>query len=195
MYFADLLEEFKQLLKQMRSEGVTSGGIYSEVKQAITWMETGYDPAEYRAATRVDAYPMDPYHMQTYLASVNDEDMLMPEFLVPVKEKIEEHFTGVVEGNPEEWQDFKEFMRRDFNITLKNGNERKAKINGPLKGLTKDERAVFVAIEAELMSFSKVATMLGVSKSTVQSYYERACRKIRCNVANGTQGSLFNEIA
>lgn len=86
-------------------------------------------------------------------------------------------------------------MRRDFNITLKKGNERKAKINGPLKGLTKDERAVFVAIEAELMSFSKVATMLGVSKSTVQSYYERACRKIRFNVANGTQGSLFNEIA
>ena len=60
MYFPELLEEYKQLLQQMKSEGVTSGEMFREVKQAIEWMETGYDPAEYRAATRVDAFPTDP---------------------------------------------------------------------------------------------------------------------------------------
>lgn len=188
MYFPDLLEEYKQLLKQMRSEGVTSGDLYSEVKQAITWMETGYDPAEYRAATRVDAYPMDPYHMQTYMAYVNDDDMLMPEFLAPIKEKIESE-------TPEYSDGYLDYRMRFLNREISWANERKAKINGALKGLTKDERAVYVAIEAELMPFSKVAMMLGVSKSTVQSYYERACRKIRCNVQNGSQLDLFGMIS
>ena len=61
MYFPDLIEEYKQLLQEMKSEGVTSGDMYREVKQAIEWMETGYDPAEHRAATRTDAYTFDPY--------------------------------------------------------------------------------------------------------------------------------------
>lgn len=41
MYFPELLEEYKQLLGQMKLEGVTSGDLYREVKQAIEWMETG----------------------------------------------------------------------------------------------------------------------------------------------------------
>ena len=60
MYFEDLLEEYRELLGKMKLEGVTSGEMFREVKQAIEWMETGYDPAEYRAATRVDAFPTDP---------------------------------------------------------------------------------------------------------------------------------------
>ncbi|MBD8037106.1 hypothetical protein H9635_10145 [Solibacillus sp. A46] len=190
MYFPELLEEYKQLLKQMKSEGVTSGDLYREVKQAIEWMETGYDPAEYRAATRVDAFPMDPYHMQTYMAYVNDDEMLMPEFLVPIKEKIEANFIDVDVDAPE-WQSYVTFMMRDVNVAVKKANELKEKIKSALKGLTADERAVYVAIKGELMSFSKVAKMLDVSKSTVQSYYERACRKIHYNVQNGSQLSLF----
>lgn len=191
MFFPDLLEEYEQLLQEMKNNGITSGDIYTEIKQAIKWMQTGYDPAEHRAVTRIDAFPTDPYHMQTYMAYVNDDDMLMPDFLVPIKEKIEEHFTGVVEANPEEWHDFKEFMMRDVNAAAKKANERKEKINSALLGLTADERAVFIAIAAEGMSYSKVAEMLNVKKGTVQSYMERAQKKIADNLERGSQLSLF----
>ncbi|MEK4628092.1 sigma factor-like helix-turn-helix DNA-binding protein [Solibacillus sp. FSL R7-0682] len=194
MYFEDLLEEYKQLLKQMKSEGVTSGSMYQEVKQAIEWMETGYDPAEYRAATRVDSYPMDPYHMQTYMSYVNDDEMMMPEFLVQVREKIKSDYADIDVDAPE-WQSYIAFMMRDVNAAVKKANERKEKISSALKGLTVDERAVYVAIEAELLPFSKVAKMLEVSKSTIQSYYSRAKRKIHANITHGTQESLFDDIA
>lgn len=194
MYFPELLEEYKQLLQQMKGEGVTSGEMFREVKQAIEWMETGYDPAEYRAATRVDAYPMDPYHMQTYMAYVNDDDMLMPEFLNSVKEKIEQKFVDIEVDAPE-WQNYMAYMMRDLNAATKKANEQKRKINSALKGLTDDERAVYIAIEAELLPFSKVARMLDISKSTVQSYYSRAKRKIHANITYGTQESLFDDIA
>ena len=194
MYFPELLEEYRQLLKEMKSEGVTSGSMYQEVKQAIEWMETGYDPAEYRAATRVDAFPMDPYHMQTYMAYVNDDDMLMPEFMVPLKKKIEEEFADIDVVAPE-WQSYMAYMMRDLNAAAIKANEQKRRINSALKGLTDDERAVFIAIEAELLPFSKVARMLDISKSTVQSYYNRAKRKIHANITHGTQESLFDDIA
>lgn len=191
MYFEDLLEEYKQLLKQMRSEGVTSGEMYREVKQAIEWMETGYDPAEYRAATRVDAYPMDPYHMQTYMAYVNDDEMLMPSHLLPIKEKVD----AEIERHCKDSQHMIPIFTREFDRMVGKANERKDKINGALTGLTKDERAVFVAIEGELLPFSKVAEMLEVSKSTVQSYYERAKRKIHANINKGSQLDLFEMIS
>lgn len=194
MYFPELLEEYRQLLKEMKSEGVTSGSMYQEVKQAIEWMETGYDPAEYRAATRVDAFPMDPYHMQTYMAYVNDDDMLMPEFLGSLKKKIEEEFADIDVEAPE-WQSYMAYMMRDLNAAAIKANEEKRRINSALKGLTDDERAVYIAIEAELLPFSKVARMLDISKSTVQSYYSRAKRKIHANITHGTQESLFDDIA
>ena len=194
MYFPELLEEYKQLLQQMKSEGVTSGEMFREVKQAIEWMETGYDPAEYRAATRVDAFPMDPYHMQTYMAYLNDDDMMMPEYLIPVKEKIELSFADIDVEAPE-WQNYIAYMMRDINSEAKKANERKEKVNSALKGLTKDEQAVFIAIEAELLPFSKVARMLDISKSTVQSYYKRARTKINQNIQQGTQTDIFDFVS
>lgn len=173
----------------MKLEGVTNGSMYQEVKQAIEWMETGYDPAEHRAVTRVDAYLM-----QTYMAYVNDDDMLMPEFLVPVKEKIVVNFVDIDVDTPV-WQSYITFMLRDVNAVTKKANERKEKINGALQGLTADEKAVYVAIEGELMSFGKVAKMLDVSKSTVQSYYERAKRKIHENINKGTQTDIFDFVS
>lgn len=191
MYFEDLLEEYRELLGQMKLEGVTSGEMFREVKQAIEWMETGYDPAEYRAATRVDAFPMDPYHMQTYMAYVNDDEMLMPEYLIQVREKIKSDFVDIDVEAPE-WQNYIAYMMRDIGPVAKKARERKDKVNSALKGLTKDERAVFIAIEAELLPFSKVARMLDISKSTVQSYYSRAKRKIHANITHGTQECLFD---
>ena len=194
MYFEDLLEEYRELLGQMKLEGVTSGEMFREVKQAIEWMETGYDPAEYRAATRVDAFPMDPYHMQSYMAYVNDDDMLIPEYLIQVREKIKSDFVDIDVEAPE-WQNYISYMMRDIGPVAKKARERKEKVNSALRGLTKDERAVFIAIEAELLPFSKVARMLDISKSTVQSYYSRAKRKIHANITYGTQESLFDDIA
>jgi len=194
MSFEDLLEEYRELLGKMKLEGVTSGEMFREVKQAIEWMETGYDPAEYRAATRVDAFPIDPYHMQTYMAYVNDDDMLMPEFLVQVRGKIKSDYADIDVDAPE-WQSYITYLMRDISPVAKKARERKDKVNSALKGLTKDERAVFIAIEAELLPFSKVARMLDISKSTVQSYYSRAKRKIHANITHGTQESLFDDIA
>ncbi|MEG0471291.1 MAG: sigma factor-like helix-turn-helix DNA-binding protein [Solibacillus sp.] len=191
MYFPELLEEYQQLLQQMKSEGVTSGDLYREVKQAIEWMETGYDPTEYRATSRIDAYPMDPYHMQTYMAYINDDEMLMPHFLLPVKDKIEAEFFADIDSDAEEWQSYVAYKMRDLNAAANKANQRKEKINSALNGLTVDEKSVYVAIEGELMSFGKVAKMLDVSKSTVQSYYERAQRKIMENIKRGNQLSLF----
>lgn len=87
------------------------------------------------------------------------------------------------------------YMMRDLNAAAIKANEQKRRINSALKGLTDDERAVYIAIEAELLPFSKVARMLDISKSTVQSYYSRAKRKIHANITHGTQESLFDDIA
>lgn len=177
MYFPELLAEYKQLLQQMKSEGVTSGDLYREVKQAVEWMETGYDPAEFRASTRVDAYPVDPYHMQTYMAYANsDQDML--ECMLNLQNYIQSH---------KDEQRFKADWRK--------AEANKQKVNSAMKGLTADEKAVFVAIEAERLPFSKVARMLGVSKSTVQCYYKRARCKIKRNITKGTQIDIFEMIS
>lgn len=177
MYFEDLLEEYKQLLKQMKAEGVTSGDLYREVKQAIEWMETGYDPAEYRAATRLDAFPMDPYHMQTYMAYANDEYEMLESIT---------NLQNYLESNQDELR---------FRADWRKAEENKIKVNSALKGLTADEKAVFVAIEAERLPFSRVARMLDVSKSTVQSYYNRARRKVHENIHKGSQLDIFELIS
>ncbi|MEG0260550.1 MAG: sigma factor-like helix-turn-helix DNA-binding protein, partial [Lysinibacillus sp.] len=59
------------------------------------------------------------------------------------------------------------------------------------KGLTDDEKAIYVAIAGEGMSYSKVADMLNIKKGTVQSYMKRAQKKIANNIENGSQLSLF----
>ncbi|MFF5993446.1 sigma factor-like helix-turn-helix DNA-binding protein [Lysinibacillus sp. KU-BSD001] len=174
MYFPDLIEEYKQSLKDLRE----SGGCLSmqrDLMEAIKWMETGYDPAEYRAATRTDAIPIDPYHMQTFMAYVND-DLLMPQHFQLERELVKEG--KILENN------YIREMERVENV--------KTEINVALQGLTKDERAVFIAIKAERIPFSKVAHMMGISKSTVQSYLERAERKIKNNLTNGVQPDLFD---
>lgn len=179
-YFPDLLAEYKELLQQMKSEGITSGSMYTEVKQAIEWMETGYDPAERRAAIRIDAYPVDPYHMQTYMAYVNDDEMLMPEYLLPIKEKIEENFIDIDAEAPE-WQNYVAFMMRDVNEMASKAAERKKHIVAALQGLTENERLAFILVRAERCTYTRAAKALGVHKSSVQVYLRRAEQKININ--------------
>lgn len=46
MYFPDLIEEYKQSLKDLRAMGGNLG-MQRDLMETIKWMETGYDPAEY----------------------------------------------------------------------------------------------------------------------------------------------------
>ncbi|MFF5994264.1 sigma factor-like helix-turn-helix DNA-binding protein [Lysinibacillus sp. KU-BSD001] len=155
MYFPDLLAEYKQLLQQMKADGVTSGDMYREVKQAIEWMETGYDPAEYRAATRIDAYVMD-HHLMQDLISYVDSDCVTPHHIAEIT-----HYSDVKQ------------VERLYKI--------KRKVKKALAGLTDNERTVFILVRAERYSYTKVASVLGVSKSSVQVYLRRAEQKIRSN--------------
>lgn len=179
----------------MKSQGTTNGELYREVKEAVFWMETGYDPAEVRAASRVDAYPVDPYHMQSFMAFINDEDeMLLPEQLVTLKQRI------ISRWMPDETNKIRadEFVRRHFSsfrYATEKAYDNKNLISGALAGLTDNEKAAFIAIEAEKIPYTKVAKMLGVEKGTVQSYVRRARQKIRMNIDKGTQESLFEDIA
>lgn len=54
------------------------------------------------------------------------------------------------------------FVKTDW----RKAEDNKRKINSAMQGLTPDEKAVFVAIEAERLPFRKVARKLGVTKST-----------------------------
>ncbi|WP_342472170.1 sigma factor-like helix-turn-helix DNA-binding protein [Metasolibacillus sp. FSL H7-0170] len=150
-YFPDLIEEYKQSLKSLQEiDGCTS--MERDLKEAIQWMETGYDPAEYRAATRTDSYVMDHYLMQQFLISLDC------------------NFTGLDEEEK----------------SLNNEDERLDNIQSIIKealvGLTENERKVFILIRAEYMTFSKVADILEITRSSVQSYLRRAETKIKNNI-------------
>lgn len=193
-YFPDLLAEYKQLLKQMRQDGVTSGELYAEVKQAVEWMETGYDPAEYRAATRVDAYVMDLDLMQRYCDYVFDAEMMMPDNLRHIQKTIVSRWMP----DAEDTMSTTEFVKRhfsDFRRQLQKSEEAKEKIIDAMRGLTDNEKAAFIAVEAEKMKYEQAAKLFGVEKGTIQSYILRAKQKIRRNLTNGSQTSLFDEIA
>lgn len=172
-YFPDLLAEYKLLQDEMKKRGMKSGDMYREVKEAIFWMETGYDPAEVRAATRVDSVPVDPHHMQMYITYANSKEDVLDSLI-----KLQEYISNECE-------------QTYYLMELERAERNKDKINSAMQGLTPDEKAVFIAIEAERLPFSRVANMLGVTKSTVQTWYMRARRKIRENVTNGTQECLF----
>lgn len=154
-YFPDLIQEYQQnyaeLLKiekqvanseYSKSDGRIIRNMIYTMKQVIDWLETGYDPAEVRANTRIDAIVMDHRLMQDLIA------------------------------------DTFSYSEDDLEITDYN----KKRIRQALEGLSEKEREVFIMIRAELMTFSKVAKILGVSKGTVQSYLARAERKIQQNL-------------
>jgi len=160
MYFPDLIEEYKQSLKELK----VAGGCLSMMKdmqEAIKWMETGYDPAEYRAVTRTDVYVMDHHLMQDLITYV-DSDNMTPSVLAEV---IDYNYDNSA---------VKE-IERMFNV--------KDTANQALAGLTENERTAFIMIRAEQMTFSKAAKILGVNRGTVQNYVKRAESKIADNIS------------
>ncbi|MEC1180345.1 sigma factor-like helix-turn-helix DNA-binding protein [Metasolibacillus meyeri] len=148
-YFPDLIEEYKQSLKNLQAVGGCTS-MERDLKEAIQWMETGYDPAEYRAAIRKDCYVMDHYLMQQFLLSID--------FTVPDMDE----------------QQLNEEEERIDSIQLI--------VKEAMAGLTENERKVFVLIRGEYMTFSKVANILEITRSSVQSYLRRAELKIKNNI-------------
>lgn len=156
MYFPDLIEEYKQSLKQLKA----AGGCLSmerDMSEAIKWMETGYDPAEYCAATRTDAYIMD-HHIMQDLIGYTDNESYVPEWM---------------QGHENVHRSWTDEVVRLANV--------KNKINYALNGLTENERAIFIMIRAERMSFGKVAKLLNITRGTVQTHLKRAESKIKNN--------------
>lgn len=58
----------------------------------------------------------------------------------------------------------------------------KERIEQALEGLTENERKEFIMIRVEFMTYAKIAELLGVKRSTVQSYVLRAEKKIQRNL-------------
>ncbi|WP_193769095.1 sigma factor-like helix-turn-helix DNA-binding protein [Metasolibacillus meyeri] len=158
MYFPDLIAEYKQSLKELR----VAGGCPSmerDMMEAIKWMETGYDPAEYRAATRTDTFVMD-HHLMQDLISYTDAESYVPNWMQES------------ESADDSWTD--EILRM---ANVKN------EIKRALRGLTANERAAFVMVRAECMTFGKAAKVLGIGRSTIQGYLKRAEMKINHNIS------------
>ena len=155
MYFPDLIDEYKQSLKELKAAGGCSA-MERDMQEAIKWMETGYDPAEYRAATRTDVYVMDHHLMQDLIMYV-DSNRVAPDVIAGV---IEYSYDNTAVREIERLHHIK-------NI-----------VNNAMRGLTENERFVFIMIRAERVSFGKVARLLGVTKSTVQTHLRRAESKI-----------------
>lgn len=166
MYFPDLIEEYKQSLKKLKVAGGCSS-MERDMLEAIKWMETGYDPAEYRAATRTDVYAMDHHLMQDLIEYVDSEY-----------------------GEMEKLSDLKRkslIKRGRIDENLVDETERMFKVKYTTKqamaGLTDNERTAFIMIRAEHMTFSKVAKLFGVNRGTVQNYVKRAETKIANNIS------------
>lgn len=158
MYFPDLIDEYKQSLKDLKAAGGCPS-MERDMLEAIKWMETGYDPAEYRAATRQDTFVMD-HHLMEDLITYVDSEHTAPHI-----------FATAMDNNTT--------MAVEINRLLKI----KKIVNGALAGLTTNERVVFILVKAEYMTFAKVAKILGVTRGTVQNYLKRAERKIDKNIA------------
>lgn len=166
MYFPDLIDEYKQSLKELKAAGGCPG-MERDMLEAIKWMETGYDPAEYRAATRTDAYVMDHHLMQDLIIYVDSNADTM------------EKLNDLEKHSYERWGN----TTISLQLEIERMSDIKEVINCAMARLTKNERAVFVMVYAERMSFSKVAKLLGISRGTVQSYLKRAKLKINYNIS------------
>jgi RNA polymerase sigma factor (sigma-70 family) len=65
--------------------------------------------------------------------------------------------------------------------------EDRERIEDALCTLSKREKEIFILAKIELLSYESIADLLGIKKSTVQTYLERAEKKIE----ERKNGSLF----
>lgn len=88
--------------------------------------------------------------------------------------------------------------RLSYLVNIEQENQREAtedeieRITAMLNNLSDKERVAYLAVKGQNHSFAEAAEILGVSKSTVQSYVYRAQKKIDKQIQYGSQNFLFD---
>lgn len=91
-----------------------------------------------------------------------------------------------------------EIEKLSYLVTIEQENQRKAtedeieRITATLNNLSDKERAAYLAVKGQNLSYAKAGEILGVSKASVQSYVNRAQDKIDNQVKYGSQNFLFD---
>ncbi|MDT1995674.1 hypothetical protein MX633_03185 [Carnobacterium divergens] len=91
-----------------------------------------------------------------------------------------------------------EIEKLSYLVTTEQENQREAtedeieRITAMLNNLSDKERAAYLAVKGQNLSYAKAGEILGVSKASVQSYVNRAQDKIDNQVKYGSQNYLFD---
>ncbi|MCO6018260.1 hypothetical protein CKN86_02270 [Carnobacterium divergens] len=91
-----------------------------------------------------------------------------------------------------------EIEKLSYLVTIEQENKREAtedeieRITAMLNNLSDKERAAYLAVKGQNLSYAKAGELLGVSKASVQSYVNRAQDKIDNQVKYGSQNFLFD---
>lgn len=91
-----------------------------------------------------------------------------------------------------------EIEKLSYLVTIEQENQREAtedeieRITAMLNNLSDKERAAYLAVKGQNLSYAKAGEILGVSKASVQSYVNRAQDKIDNQVKYGSQNFLFD---
>ncbi|SBO17890.1 sigma factor-like helix-turn-helix DNA-binding protein [Carnobacterium divergens] len=91
-----------------------------------------------------------------------------------------------------------EIEKLSYLVTIEQENQREAtedeieRITAMLNNLSDKERAAYLAVKGQNLSYAKAGEILGVSKASVQSYVNRAQDKIDNQVKYGSQNYLFD---
>lgn len=93
---------------------------------------------------------------------------------------------------------FAEIEKLSYLVTIEQENQREAtedeieRITAMLNNLSDKERAAYLAVKGQNLSYAKAGEILSVSKASVQSYVNRAQDKIDNQVKYGSQNFLFD---
>ena len=91
-----------------------------------------------------------------------------------------------------------EIEKLSYLVTIEQENQREAtedeieRVTAMLNNLSDKERAAYLAVKGQNLSYAKAGEILGVSKASVQSYVNRAQDKIDNQVKYGSQNYLFD---
>lgn len=130
------------------------GGMISDLKYAIEWLETAREPGTRRTISNRSRY------QRTSLLA--------------------------------------EIEKLSYLVTIEQENRRQAtedeieRITAMLNNLSDKERAAYLAVKGQNLSYAKAGEILGVSKASVQTYVNRAQDKIDNQVKYGSQNFLFD---
>ncbi|MEH6944402.1 sigma-70 family RNA polymerase sigma factor [Bacillus sp. JJ722] len=147
-YRASLREVRKLMLTANEEDKKILGSMASDLVYAIEWMRTGKQPGPRRGIERRAAYQKER----------PCDPILMQRYFRTTAEDVYEWDNHQQEDTLSYWD--------------------RVKLDDALSVLTEREKEIFLMSKGNCLSFSKIADLLEVSKSTVQDTIERADKKI-----------------